>query len=152
MREESGNLFDYTADAIVIPINWRVNRRGQAIMGAGVAFQAARRWPSLSWRLGVDIEKTDTPRLFIERQYRREGTGPDILCLPTKYDWRNLADIGLIEAGVKLLPSIAALYGWETVALPRLGCGERTGQLSWDVQVRPLLADLLGDEFVVVNR
>lgn len=150
MREVSGDLFDYPCDALVVPINWRVNRRGVAIMGAGVAKQAAKRWPSLPFRLGEEIKRREHPALFIERQYKRDGSGPDILGVPTKRDWRDPSDIALIEAAGRALPPIAALYGWETVALPRLGCG--LGGLDWEVNVRPLLAALLDDHFVVVNR
>ena len=39
-------------------------------------------------------------------------------------------------------------YGWETVVLPRLGCG--LGQLRWD-DVKPILERYLDDRFIVLT-
>lgn len=146
MREERGDLFEYPCDALVVPINWRTNRNGDAIMGAGVALAAKKRWPHLQRVLGDQIRRSpDAPHVPI---YAMGDYW--MVCLPTKHDWRDPSDVKLIEAGVTALIDQAGGFGWRTIVLPRLGCG--LGQLDWEVQVRPLLADLLDDRFVVVNR
>lgn len=145
MREVVGDLFEYPADCVVIPINWRTNKQGHAIMGAGVAKQAAKRLPWLPASLGNLIRQmTDTPQVIC----LGTGTGAYLLNVPTKRDWRQPSDVDLIEQGAQRMVEFADRTGWQTVALPRLGCG--LGGLSWEVQVRPLLADLLDDRFVVV--
>ena len=146
MREITGDLFDHPSDAIVIPVNWRTNRQGHAIMGAGVAKQAAKRWPWLPRSLGQFIDQTpDAPRIIC-LQTAMHGY---LLSFPTKRDWRDSSDVDLIGQGALTLVDAANSYGWQTITLPRLGCG--LGGLSWEVQVRPLLAELLDDRFVVVH-
>jgi hypothetical protein len=54
MREITGNLFDQTnADAICIPTNGYVKKNGYAVMGAGVALDACKRWPGIDDSLGI---------------------------------------------------------------------------------------------------
>lgn len=65
-----------------------------------------------------------------------------VIFLATKDHWRNPSDITWIEAGLVNLESIAATFAetsircGDTVAIPALGCGEKTGQLPWSL-VRP---------------
>lgn len=145
-------LDEADVDAIVIPTNWCLNSRGHAIMGAGVARQAKQRWPDLPARLGRLMVTATTHTHPCVGLF---AVGPNlterVITFPTKHDWRKPADIDLIRRCLPELVSIAdSCPSWTTVALPRLGCG--LGQLDWVVQVRPLLADLLDDRFVVVNR
>lgn len=145
MREVEGDLIEYPADAIVIPVNWTAKRNGDAVMGAGVAKQAAVRWPWLPVRLGACIGYAGGVSV---RAFPTDGLW--VVAFPTKRDWRIASDMALIEG---LLPSLLRLtehYGWRTVALPRLGCG--LGGLDWERQVRPALAPIFDDRFVVVNR
>lgn len=144
MREEAGNLFAVKADAIVIATNWTTKQNGDAVMGAGVAKQAAQRWRWLPTFLGDVIRHHQIAVHAI-----RSEDGPHIVALPTKRDWRNPSDLALIGTMVQQLVWFATEYGWQTVALPRLGCGH--GGLDWAVQVRPLLAEILDDRFIVVH-
>lgn len=150
MREERGDLFKHQADAIVIPINWRTKRSGEAVMGAGVAKVAAARWSWLPRHLGRHITcDRKTVRVFIDRTAKFDEGGPEIIGLPTKYDWRQRSELGLILDGVRDLVQIADTSKWATVALPRVGCG--LGGLDWESQVRPLLAERLDNRFVVLT-
>lgn len=146
MLEATGNLFDYPADCLVVPVNWATKRDGAAVMGAGVALQAAKRWPWLPARLGACIaDASVTVRAF--------PTLPDglwVVALPTKRDWHDPADVDLIEAMLPSLLRLAEHHHWRTVALPRLGCGERTGRLAWS-DVKPVLERYLDDKFVVCH-
>lgn len=143
MREEAGSIWDYPADAIVIPVNWTTKRNGDAVMGAGVAKQAAERWRGLPMLLGHWIEKAG-PHVF----WDRPSGEPYIVCFPTKRDWRQPSDVQLIEDGARQLATFGEYEGWKTIALPRLGCG--LGGLDWP-DVRPVLAKHLDDRFVVVH-
>ena len=150
MREVIGDLFSYPADATVVPINWRTRKNGDAVMGAGVAKQAAERWPWLPASLGNLILR-GSPSVVCLQATTTDGRLVYLLLVPTKHDWRAPSTVELVERGAKTMRDMADRHGWTTVALPRLGCGERTGQLSWPDQVRPLLAGILDDRFVVCS-
>lgn len=144
MRECVGDLFVYPADALVIPVNWTANRNGDAVMGAGVAKQAADRRPDLPFRLGQVISDfPDDPHVCTFAAW----PGKKLITFPTKRHWRNRSDINLISSMAEQLLEDAA--GMLTIALPRLGCGR--GGLSWD-QVRPILERYLDDRFVALTQ
>lgn len=146
VREVVGDLFTYPADAVVIAVNWRTKRNGEAVMGAGVARSAAERWPWLPRRLGQLIDAyPDEPGTLSWAA----GGYSYVVTLPTKRDWRHPADLDLIERGLQQLVTECGGHNWQTIALPRLGCG--LGGLSWD-DVRPILERYLDDRFVVVHR
>ena len=145
-----GDLFSYPADATVVPINWRTRKNGDAVMGAGVAKQAAERWPWLPASLGNQT-LGKSPFVVCVQTSTTDGRLTYLLLVPTKHDWRAPSTVELVEIGAKTMRDMADRHSWATVALPRLGCGERTGQLSWPDQVRPLLAGILDDRFVVCS-
>jgi O-acetyl-ADP-ribose deacetylase (regulator of RNase III) len=145
VREAVGDLFTHPADAIVIPVNWTTKRNGDAVMGAGVAKQAAERWPELPQRLGMAIHFAAGPA---PQRFVMSSDGQHVVCFPTKGDWRQPSTIEAIEFGSVALVRLAEYWGWKTVTLPRLGCG--LGKLDWD-DVRPVLAKHLDDRFIVLS-
>lgn len=151
MREAVGDLFTYPSDCLVIPINWTTKANGDAVMGAGVAKEAARRWPWLPASLGNFIGRSTSPAALTFQAHRDDSDGLfHVVCVPTKHDWREPSTVGLVDLGAKALVVQVDRAGWQTVALPRLGCGEKTGRLSWS-DVKPILAGLLDDRFVVCS-
>jgi hypothetical protein len=72
----------------------------------------------------------------------------EVWTLPTKNDWRDAADLALIEASIKLLVEAVDAMGYKKIALTRPGCGN--GGLSWE-QVKPVLEKYLDDRFYVVR-
>lgn len=144
MREVTGDLFQYPADAIVISINWKTKRSGEAVMGAGVAKQAAERWPWLATSLGRQIEMSSGPAVVCF-----STATAFLLLVPTKHDWRAPSTLELVESGVRTMIDLVDRHGWRSIAMPRLGCG--LGGLSWSTQVRPLLTGSLDDRFVVCH-
>lgn len=149
MREVVGDLSTYPCDAIVVPINWTLRTDGTAVMGAGVAKVAAERWPWLPEALGNQIRRPVGPAVVCFQATTTDGRLLHLLLVPTKHDWRQPSTVALVEWGAKRLVDIVDRHGWRTVALPRLGCGR--GGLRW-ADVRPVLAPLLDDTFVVVSR
>ena len=142
MIEMRGDLWTYPAEAIVVPINWRTRADESAVMGAGVAKQAADRYRGLAIHVGEFIARNPTPCAFTLPTW--DGLVP-LIAVPTKRDWRKPSSLGLIELAARGLPEIVG--DWQTIALPRLGCG--LGGLRWE-DVRPVLAAHLDDRFVVV--
>lgn len=59
----------------------------------------------------------------------------DILCVPTKYHWRNPSNLDLVETGIIAIRQFHDMGN--TIFVPRMGCG--LGQLDWDKDVFPLM-------------
>lgn len=149
MREVIGDLWaakmaDRVVDARGVPTNGIVKPNGQAVMGAGVAKQAADRWSLLPELLGDRLK------------YYGEGTyavwpdpgGQAVVCFQTKRHYRDLSDLALIEQSAVELVRLTKLWAWKTVALPRVGAG--LGGLAWP-DVKAVLEPLLDDRFIVVS-
>lgn len=154
MIELAGDLFDPPLPVwgICIPTNGDV-RRGLAVMGAGVALAARRRFPGIDSILGAHIQRKgnqlfplteapdEIPRLGgVVVPYR-------IFAFPTKDHWREPSTLGRIRRSAEelflLTPPDAV------VALPRVGCG--LGGLSWTDVKHILERALPGGSYVVLH-
>lgn len=145
MTEQNKSIWhpDFDSYWRVIPINTVVKADGSLVMGAGLAKQAAERYPDLPKELG--------------NHYRPKGVNVGItlvyacriIAFPTKFDWKKDSDLVLIESGLKEL-KFWILNEYKIVS-PRLGCG--LGGLNWERDVKPLVEKYFGDDdnFVVVN-
>jgi hypothetical protein len=145
MREVQANIWKTNdADAIAITTNGISNRAGAAIMGAGIAKQAADRYPELPYILG---------NLLAARGNRVHDLGVfdgiHLVSYPTKHHWRDHSDPTLVYDSAVQLSKLADTHGWQKVGLPRPGCG--FGGLLWEEEVKPLLAGILDDRFIVVD-
>jgi hypothetical protein len=144
MRTVYGNLWTAPAAWRLIPTNTCVKRGGEAVMGAGAALDAARRYPGLAAELGAFLRRR--PAQILVAHFPQHT----LSCVPTKRDWRQPSDLGLIERGLRqLLADLRSLPNASAgpIALPLLGCG--LGQLR-SSDVLPLLERLLDDRFVLV--
>jgi len=139
MIEVHGDIWDYHDQGwIVIPTNLIVKSNGLAVMGAGLALQAAQRFPSLPRKLGEYLAIGGHSVSYYP-EYR-------LFCLPTKESWREKSSLSVITDGCSTL--VTQARNIEKVFLPKLGCG--LGGLDWE-DVKPVLERLLpGDKFVVV--
>lgn len=141
MREEKGDLWTYPADLRIVPTNGvvRRNKACSLVMGAGVALQAAQRYPNLPMRLGTLVAiGGNRPHLIGDY---------GIVSWPTKHHWKDQADLGLLLGGAVDVVKLVQECGAGAVAMPRIGCG--LGGLDWK-DVRPKLANILDDRFVVL--
>lgn len=140
MKESTGNLWNYHEAGfwIAITTNGVVKRDGSAVMGRGVALQARHRFPRLAYELGTQIQQSGN-RVFAFPQYR-------LYTLPVKHQWWEKADVDLIIASCHQLAVLVPPD--QVVYLVRPGCGN--GGLAWEA-VRPAIADILDDRFVVVE-
>ena len=127
-----------------ITTNGVVAANGEAVMGAGVALEAATQYPWLKKRLGEALRKQLCVQLVPEAR---------LIIFPVKHDWRQKASLTLIGQSCEALRKVIDGTGMKIV-LPRPGCGIRTGQLKWE-DVKPLIKEELGglkNEIVVVWR
>ena len=139
MREITGDIWSFASQGyIVIPTNGIVKANGEAVMGAGMAKEAAARFPNLPKELGVRLNKTGN-RNYYFKEY-------GVLTFPTKHDWKDPADIQLItRSAAQLGQDLEVLRRQDRnlrYFLPQVGCG--LGGLKWaDVReaVKPYLED-----------
>jgi len=165
MKEIIGDIFtsmsDGETDSICITTNGIVGADNKAIMGAGTAGEAARRYPSVRKTLGkalnafgnlpyvigmigLDGNFQDTDAALIkEKKYR---------CLlwsfPTKNDFRFKSDMNLIIKSCQLMVDHANKFELKKIVLPRPGCSN--GKLLW-ADVKKLIEPILDDRFVIVS-
>ena len=158
MLVEAGDLWTKHQEghSIVIPVNQERKSNGEAIMGAGLAFEAKLMFPRLPQQLGQHLVASQNWRPGFCVYY------PDyrLFCLSTKVTWREQAKIETIRRSCELLHSLCARYrpiGGITpvttlngpVYLPKLGCG--CGRLKWS-EVQPTMAQQLPtDSYVVLT-
>jgi len=147
MRYIQGDIWQEAAEDgwVVIPTNTCVRHDETAVMGAGLAKDAAERFPELPKRLGNHIRQFDS-RLYVDNP---------IICLPTKHNWRRPSQMRWVEQGCHELVDLARILGdvgdHRSIFLPQLGCG--LGGLNWERQIRPVVDSILeGDRFVLVQK
>lgn len=70
-----------------------------------------------------------------------------VLTFQTKYDWRDKADLQLLEAQAARLSDLLHMAGWKSALLPRVGCG--LGGLDWK-DVKRVIEPHLDDRFTVI--
>lgn len=155
MKELTGNIWEQTtADAICITTNGTVKCDSRAVMGAGIAKQAAERYPDLPLILGDHLRKIGNHvnvMKFITRPSDNECKCPAITYLvafPVKDVWYNKADLKLIEQSCEELVRMADRTGWTNIVLPRPGCAN--GKLEWK-DVKPVCEKHFDDRFTIVD-
>lgn len=142
MREMTGNLWDVKADVRVITTNGFIKANGCAVMGRGVALQAANKDPELPRLLGALLrDRGNVPTPI-------DSLAGHLITLPVKHNWYEPADLDLIADSIRRLVKIVDDRLFKVVAMPRPGCGN--GQRDWS-EVKPLIEPLLDDRFVIVN-
>lgn len=150
MIEAKGDIWKYAAEeaatgrvAVCVTTNGETNRRGQAVMGRGVALQARNRFLGIEDRIGRFITRhgNHVQRFAVDAPY-------DLLTFPVKHGWREPADPVLIALSAGELEALVDREDYDVVLLPRPGCGN--GHLDWD-DVKPLLT-FLDDRFWAVDR
>ncbi len=141
MREVRGDLWEYHKAGywIGITTNGEVNSKGEAVMGRGIAEQAAQKVPGLKKSLGASL------RIYGNMLI----TFPDwrLYTFPVKHSWKEKADLMLIAKSCQEL--MYFLEGSEIqAAISRPGCGN--GRLDWEV-VRRVIEPILQDRVLIVD-
>ena len=146
-NEIVGNIWkihmeDRTCD-IVVPTNNTVKKNGLAVMGAGLAADAVRKYPSIEYLLGKKL-KADGNCVHYFGGYR-------IITFPVKYEWFQMADYSLIKQSAHELKQLMDDEELSRVLVPRVGCGN--GGLQWH-DVKPILERELDSrcEFIRYNK
>lgn len=168
MREAKGNILTTECDALCITTNGFVKKDGSCVMGRGIAKQIKAVIPAISKDLGSLILKKGH---IVQVIYEETDNRPAILSFPVKPrsktcegndyvshmsfqigqtipGWACKAIPDIIVESARELVYLVDSKGYETVLLPRAGCG--AGELSWS-DIKPLLSDILDDRFIAMS-
>lgn len=146
MRLTIGDIWEYHSNGayVVIPTNtefYETSKGPRAIMGGGLALDAAERFPEVVYRYGEHLRSGKT---------RLVASDLRLILLPTKEHWRNPSIPSLIDNGCRMLAKWAGSHPGFEIAVPALGCG--LGALDWVVVQEIMERHLIADCFVVVLR
>lgn len=144
MIEVTGDLWEYPADVRAITTNGTV-RNGKAVMGIGCALEAKQHFRGIDRTLGSLLAK------YGNRAFKIVAGEPPvtILTFPVKHDVNEKADPQLIADSCMQAFQMANKFGWESIVVPRPGCG--AGGLKWEEEVKPIVSMLLDDRFKVIT-
>lgn len=153
MKEAELDLWTTPADALCITTNGSVKTNGHGVMGRGCAAEAATLRGHLPAVLGTLVRRygNHVHVLDVDIAHRRQllDLPTHWLSFPVKHEWDQRASLLLIEQSARELMAIVQACGWDTVLLPRPGCGN--GRLNWP-DVRRVLTPILDDRITVVSK
>lgn len=146
--------------ALVITTNGFVKSNGACVMGRGSAREARDKFPGIDFILGKYL------KAYGNRPFVLKKDVTSIVSMPVKPEygtiqnlvahmknrqmgsvipgWAVKADIRIIKQSAVNLVRMANKFQWETIAMPRPGCG--AGELDWPT-VRSVLDPILDDRF-----
>lgn len=148
MLEVFGNAWAVGSnfDAVCVTTNGIVKGDGQLVMGRGIAKTCAQRYPQVPSLLGTYVTSHGN-RVF---NCGLDGkTGIRVVSFPTKHHFKDKSDIELIRTSAIQLVELVEKNGWSRILLPRPGCAN--GGLSWENDVKPVLASILDSRFYVIS-
>ena len=141
MIETIGDIWEYAETAaIAITTNGSLTRDGRAVIGRGVARQAAVRFPGLAEKLG-SLLKEQGSHVF--------DLGSGIISFPVEETAWSQPDLRIIARSAEELRLLVDRSGWRQIVVPRPGCGG--GGLVWK-DIRPLLEPWFDERFVVISQ
>ena len=103
------------------------------VMGKGIALQFKNKYPEmfLAYQRVCEGHLLDTGKLYLWKSPEKW-----VLMFPTKKHWRNPSKIEYIESGLRKFADNYERLGIESIAFPKLGCGN--GGLNW-TEVKPVM-------------
>ncbi|WP_262428987.1 macro domain-containing protein [Paratissierella segnis] len=122
-----GDIFNSPAQVLVNTVNT------VGVMGKGIALEFKNRYPEMFkvYQKECDENNFDIGNLLL---WKKEDKW--VLLFPTKKHWRSKSEIYYIEKGLDKFVQTYEVLGIESIAFPRLGCGN--GGLEWNV-VQPIM-------------
>lgn len=122
-----GDIFTSPAQVIVNTVNT------VGVMGKGIALSFKKAYPEMykAYREACEDNTFHMGKLMLWREIDHW-----ILLFPTKENWRNPSKLEYIEQGLKKFVENYMKMSINSIAFPRLGCGN--GGLNWQ-EVKPLM-------------
>ena len=135
---DEGGVKAITTNGVVSCWNYE---QDYLIMGAGIALQAANKYPTLQTDLGVLVREFGNLPFYLQDL--------NLMSFPTKEHWRDPSPLWLIERSALIMLEHMEEFEIEHIYLPRPGCS--LGGLSWEGEVKPLIEPILPDTVTVVS-
>lgn len=126
-----GDLLNSPAQVLVNTVNT------VGVMGKGIALDFKNRYPEM---FRVYQKECDSKNLDVGKLVLWKDNEKWVLLFPTKKHWRLPSKIEYIEKGLDKFVQSYEMLGIESIAFPRLGCGN--GGLDWNT-VRPIMEKYL---------
>jgi len=128
----TGNILESKLQTITCPVNCI------GVMGKGLALDFKNTFHGLfqQYKIACLNQQLKIGRPWI---YRINDV-KQVLCFPTKDDWRNPSTYEYIEIGMQGLNTLYLRGDINSLAIPQLGCG--LGGLDWN-NVRPIIENYL---------
>jgi len=151
MLEIKANLFypEQDVDGICITTNKTIKNDQRLVMGAGIAFYAAKLWPSIPYILAKEIKEKGNNVYYLGQKRCLNNHLCAIFSFPVKNNWWEKANLFIIERSCKQLIEIVNNEQYRKIWLIRPGCDN--GKLNWEKQVKPIISSLLDNRFIIVN-
>lgn len=148
MQEQQGDIWTAAGkdDYVCITTCGTLKKNKRLVMGRGIAYQAAQRYPWLPKAMGEAVLRNG---LCVEL-----FTHTHLIALPTKHQFYLDSDLDLIERSItQLVDKVEQFQLFNNpnarVLIPRPGCNN--GKLDW-ADVEPILRQyLVDDRYVVFN-
>ena len=135
------NLWNFDPEIYyrVITTNGNIKSNGEAVMGRGIALQAAERYPELPTLLGNYIKRGGNS-VCINSDHK-------IIMFPTKNKWWEKSNCELIKKSCKDLFILCIQWNIKDIVMPMVGCSN--GGLKWDNVKEIIYKELISDFFDV---
>ena len=141
ITEVDKNMWDFDSEQYyrVITTNGYIKKNGKAVMGKGIALQAAERYPELPNLLAKHIKVWGNV-VGVFKEYK-------IITFPTKNNWREKSSYELVRKSCHDLFEMCICYNISKIVMPKVGCSN--GGLEWD-KVRKIIYKELDDDFIEI--
>lgn len=122
-----GDIFTSPAKVLVNTVNT------VGVMGKGIALEFKKRYPEMFklYQSKCDDKSFDIGNLLLWKKDEKW-----VLLFPTKKHWRSPSKLSDIEKGLEKFAQNYDKLGIESIAFPKLGCGN--GGLDWE-DVKPIM-------------
>lgn len=133
------NILESNAKVLVNPVNC------VGVMGKGLALQFKNKFPDYFdyYKEQCKVGRVRIGSVNIYRRNRHIKFGKEfIVSFPTKYHWKEKSKLENLEKSLSALKNFCLGFKIETIAIPKLGCGE--GGLDWK-DVKPIIENEFKD-------
>ena len=142
------NVPESCREAVCITTNGIVKKNGAAVMGAGIAKAAVKRYIGIDIKLGKMLTQYGNEVHYLGQWVSLDTCTHSVFSFPTKHHWKDPSDLELIKRSALQLKLACDAYKIEKCYLPRPGC--QNGGLDW-ATVKTAIEPILDDRFIVIT-
>jgi len=143
-KEIKANIWDFKDDIKIITTNGNIGKGNRAVMGKGLALDAAQRCKTIQEELAY--------RILLHGNHCYYFPQHKIITFPTKVNFWEKSNLSLIRMSMKELYLMCCKENIHRVIFPHVGC--QNGGLNWKDVKRKIEEILQMDEveFIIVEK